>query len=138
MARLPSRDREDGLNILLDELKKADDFISVKNRRLNLIEKTLMIFSVITSGALWLLIGDVFGKVMIWIGAVISTVATGLTIYMEMSQLKRDKNDCLRVKGKMMDFLAEIRSGRMNDDVDRFWRDLKRLQTDLDNILINM
>jgi hypothetical protein len=131
MTMLPPGEKEEGLTTIINELREAEAFTSTTSKKLNKIELTIMILSVITSGALWLLISNVFNQLMVWIGAIISTIVTGLTIYMEMSQLKKKRIDGLRLRRELMNFLAELRSGAMDDDAERYWRDLKRFQDEL-------
>jgi hypothetical protein len=76
----------------------------------NLLDNSILILSVLTSGAFWALASDALSKVFGWIGAVISTVVTGLTIYMYTSGVQRKRKKAQMIFTEIGNFIVKVRS----------------------------
>ena len=88
------------------------------------LEYSVMALSVITSGALWALAADVAPKQLGWAGAVISTIVTGLTIYLYASGLQRKRKKAIVIRKEVGKFLAEVRGNPHLNEME-FWNKYK-------------
>jgi hypothetical protein len=90
----------------------------------NLLDNSILILSVLTSGAFWALASDALPKVVGWIGAVISTLVTGLTIYMYTSGVQRKRKKAQAILSELGKFIARVRSSP-NMSENEFWAGYK-------------
>jgi hypothetical protein len=86
----------------------------------NFLDNTILIFSVVTSGAFWALASDALPKLLGWIGAAISTLVTGLTIYMHTSAVNQKRKKAQLVAQELGKFVAQIR-GNPNLPDPEYW-----------------
>jgi len=92
--------------------------------RADSIEITVLVLSVLTSGAFWALVSDAVPKSLGLIGAAISTVVTFLTIYMYSSGLNAKRKTAIFIFKEIGKFMAEVRTSTSLDDRD-FWTKYK-------------
>jgi len=100
-----------------------DEADELKRRYANLadrIEMLVLALSVATSGAFWALASDSAPKALGWVGAAISTVVTGLTLYMYTSGVQSKRKKAIFVYREIGKFLGEAR-GNPNMDGSDFW-----------------
>lgn len=95
----------------------------------NKIQNLVLILSVITSGSLWLLLGNIAPDATIWLGAILSTIVTGLTIYMYASGINRKRTTAISLHRELSAFLAAIRSSEEGVDDSEFWDKFKSIET---------
>lgn len=84
------------------------------------IELLVLALSVITSGAVWALAADALPKQFGWIGAIISTVVTFLTIYMYSSGLQKKRKRAIVLSEEITEYLGE-RRGDPYLNQNEFW-----------------
>jgi hypothetical protein len=90
----------------------------------NLLDNSILILSVLTAGAFWALASDALPKIVGWVGAVISTLVTGLTIYMYASGIQRKRKKAQVIFSEMGKFIAHVRSSPNMSDHE-FWAGYK-------------
>jgi hypothetical protein len=95
--------------------------------RANTIELSVLVLSVFTSGAFWALVSDAAPKPMGLVGAAISTVVTGLTIYMYSFGLNRRRKNAIFISKEIGKFMADVRTNASMTDAE-FWAQYKLLQ----------
>jgi hypothetical protein len=88
------------------------------------IEVAIIVLSVLTSGAFWALASDLAPKPLGWAGAAISTVVTGLTIYMYASGVQKKRKDALFLFEEIGKYLGEVRGNPHLDEME-FWNRFK-------------
>jgi hypothetical protein len=93
----------------------------------NIIENTILIISVITSGGLWLLAAQVLPQATTWAGAALSTLTTSLTLYLNSSGVNKKRKKAIELHSEVSIFLARIRSNPNMTDSE-FWDTYKPLQ----------
>ena len=79
--KFESKGYKNGMAILIAMHRKIGSEISSTTKSSKRIEIIILILSVLTSGALWIIVGNQFVTLIQWVGAAISTILTGLTIY---------------------------------------------------------
>jgi len=84
------------------------------------IEVVILVLSVLTSGAFWALASDLAPKPLGWVGAAISTVVTGLTIYMYASAVQKKRKTALFLFEEIGKYLGEVRGNPHLDEME-FW-----------------
>ena len=87
-----------------------------RQRKMALVEPGAM--------SLWALASDALPKLLGWIGAVISTIVTGLTIYMHTSAVNHKRKKAQLVTDDLGKFVAEVRTNPQLSDVE-YWRSYK-------------
>jgi hypothetical protein len=88
------------------------------------IEYLLIFLTAVTSGAFWALAADRAPKEVGWIGAVISTVVIGLTIYLPKSAVQKERKKALFIFKEIGKFLAEVRGNPHFNNME-FWTKYK-------------
>jgi hypothetical protein len=69
----------------------------------------ILALSVLTSGALWLIVSHSAPKGTEFIGATISTLVTFLTIFLYASGLEAKRRGCLQLYKDIGEFIAQLR-----------------------------
>jgi hypothetical protein len=92
--------------------------------RSDFIEVTILVFSVLTSGAFWALISDTIPKAMGYAGAAVSTVVTFLTIYMYSSGLNTKRKTAIFIFKEIGKFMADVRASASMSEQE-FWTKYK-------------
>lgn len=103
---------------------EAEELLRRFAGRGNLLDNAILVLSVLTSGAFWALASDALPKLLGWIGAVISTIVTGLTIYMHTSAVNHKRKKAQLVTDDLGKFVAEVRTNPQLSDVE-YWRSYK-------------
>ena len=96
--------------------------------RADFLQNAILWLSVITSGALWLLVGQALPHTALWVGAIISTFVTGITLYLYASGINRKRSTAIFLHREISAFLAAIRSTPDMSDKE-FWDTYKDLET---------
>jgi hypothetical protein len=79
-----------------------------------------------------LLLGDILPKPTLWLGAIGSTLTTGITIYIGTNNLNRVRDRSLKLLNKVSILVAHVRSRDVEDGL--FWDTYKRLEFQLSEI----
>lgn len=95
-----------------------------------------IILSVGTTGSLWLSLSKVIPDITLWAGAVISTLITGITLYMKTTDIDQIRSDALSLQDEIGQFLAGIRTAE-NLPVD-YWDKYKDFDTRIDRVRYNV
>jgi len=110
--------------------------IATKNLTLDRkLEKTVLIISTLTSGALWTLIATQFENAAAWVGAIFTTIATGITIY--QSSIGPNKTNVLAqsLYEEIGEYLAGLASAvdfdsfEFRDTARKFEAKLRKIET---------
>jgi hypothetical protein len=121
------------VNKVMELQESAERFAAMYARRANAIDMTIIVLSVITSGAMWALAADVLPKILGWVGAAISTLVTFLTLYMYASGLQKKRKKALVLYTEITQCLGRIR-GAQNIADDEFWETYKRFEANLTSL----
>ena len=108
--------------------------IKKASKKVKFFTTIILVLSVITSGSLWLLLSKTLPEEILWIGAGISTIITGLSLYLKSSGLEAKKRQALATHGKMSEFIANVRSGIIQPGTQEFWMKIKMFENELVNI----
>jgi hypothetical protein len=87
----------------------------------------ILVISVITSGGLWLLAAHVLPQAVEWAGAALSTLTTGLALYMYSSGVNKKRQKAIDLHAKVGRFLGQIR-GNPDMREEDFWENFKLLE----------
>ena len=101
------------------------------SKQLRLINNTILVLSVVTTGGLWMLITGALPDYALWVGAIISTVVTGLTLYLKSSGMEAKKRKALAAYGQMSEFIGNVRGGAIKPGTEEFWIKIKMFQNEL-------
>jgi hypothetical protein len=107
----------------------AEAFAAKYAKRADGIDNTILVLSVVTSGALWAIAADVLPKPFGWAGAAISTVVTLLTIYMYASGLRKKRKKAVVLHTEITRFLGRMRGQGVNQE--EFWDTYKSFEAQL-------
>lgn len=92
-----------------------------------MIRNVVLALSVLTSGSLWLLLTRLVPGATLWFGAIASTLATFLTLYLYTAGINAIREEALELHRNMARFLAVIR-GRTDMSDQEFWNTYKDLE----------
>jgi hypothetical protein len=109
--------------ILADFIEKQMKFLS---KRVNFLEITVFVMSIITSGALWLLVGEIIPTIMTWVGAIINTLILIITGYVKIMGLNKKRDTVMELHKEVYQLLGEIRGSKIDNP--EFWDRYKNLQ----------
>jgi hypothetical protein len=121
------------LNDLLSYYHTVQDLIKAYATKANRIDSAILILSVVTSGALWLLASQVVPQVTAWVGAIISTVVTGLTIYLYASGLNRRRKTAHELYTDIGKFIAQYRATPGMSESD-YWNAVKGFESAIEDL----
>lgn len=111
--------------------RKIGEKIQSLKKKDRLIEIIILILSVLVAGAFWVLIGDTFPTSIKWLGAIISTVLTGLTIYQSTIGPKNEFEKTLKLYSNLGLFLAKTIENPRNFN----WNDFKLIETEYTELI---
>jgi len=97
------------------------------SNRARTIENTILAISVVTTGGLWLLAAQVLPQAILWLGAALSTLTTGLTLYLYSSGVNKKREKAINLHSEVSLFLAKIR-GDQGLTEKEFWDTFKPLE----------
>ncbi|AWB58199.1 hypothetical protein [Colwellia sp. Arc7-D] len=103
----------------------------------NAIQNTLLVIGVLTSGGLWLLVAQVLPQVLMWLGAIFSTLTTGLTLYMYSSGVNKKRQKAIELHSEVSDLLGKIRGNPKLTD-NEFWPIYKDLEHKIDTLMFGL
>jgi hypothetical protein len=115
---------------LIELQNSAEECVAKYARTADAIELTIIVLSVVTSGAVWALAADALPKQFGWAGAAISTIVTFLTIYMYASGLQKKRKKALVLHAEITRYLGVIR-GIAVIPSDEFWQTYKGFEARL-------
>ena len=112
------------INVLTDLYNQADELKTRYATTAKRIDVTVLILSVVTTGAFWALLSDAAPKALGWAGAIISTIVTGLTLYMYVGGVQSKRKKAIFVFKEIGKFLGEARGNPYMDTME-FWNRYK-------------
>jgi hypothetical protein len=115
---------------LIAQQSRAEQYVARYAKRADRIELTIIILSVVTSGAVWALAADALPKQFGWAGAAISTIVSFLTIYMYASGLQKKRKRALVVYTEITEFIGHVRGAQFLDESE-FWDTYKKFEAEL-------
>lgn len=110
--------REEAINSMTSLSRDMRQAISRTARQNRQIEIVILVLTVLTSGALWVLISQSFEKIAAWSGATISTILLGLMLYQRTQGPNQNLERLVEVQKKIDDLIIMLRSGKRYDPVD--------------------
>jgi len=119
--------REQRLSSALELYHQVADILARAASLATKLQLAVLILSVVTSGSLWLLLSKAVPEATLWFGAIVSTVTTGLTLYLKSSGLNKKRTKALDLYRDLGQFLAEVRASETLDDT-RFWDEYKKYE----------
>jgi hypothetical protein len=125
--------REEAVRLTV-ALHRAVGAVTSQTTRANYrIELTALILSVLTSGAIWVVVDGAFHGVATWVGAASSTLVTGLSIYQfTLGPRPRVKQAYVLYEAVGKE-LAHLRGATTFDQV-QFWDKYKAFEFDLEKL----
>jgi hypothetical protein len=109
----PTREEAIDQALLLNKsLRDSLLYFSVRHQR---IEKAILFLTVLTTGALWTLLALRFEAAATWVGAVISTVVTFLSLYQLNLGPKKTTETAVRLQNEADELLIQTRSSSSFD-----------------------
>ena len=130
--------REQAIEIVVGLHRDAGTLTSRFSTNSYRIEVTILVITVLTSGGIWVLISEAMPKEAAWLGAIFSTITSGLIIYQLTLGPKKRVKPVYELYEKIGKELANLRGGRKFnpslfwDNYKRFEYDLQRLQNPVD------
>ena len=124
------------LNITIKLYESLENQLSQLAGKANTIENVLLSISVVTSGGLWLLAVQVLPQTTTWAGAALSTLATGLTLYLYSSGVNKKRERAIDLHSEVSRFLARIR-GNPKMEEGKFWESYKLLEHKIRTLCYN-
>jgi hypothetical protein len=118
---------------LIEMYKWVGEIIGQANRTNIRLEIILIVISAITSGTLWMLLAGKLPEITTWVGAILSTIVTIITIYQKSLGPKKVYDDALPLYKNIGEFIAELRSQTVftHQDIKLAWHKYKSLQAGL-------
>lgn len=110
--------REEAINSMTSLSRDMRQAISRTARQNRQIETVILVLTVLTSGALWVLISQSFEKFAAWSGATISTIVLGLMLYQRTQGPNQNLEKLVEMQKKVDDLIIMLRSGKRYDPVD--------------------
>ena len=128
----PLRDGDAELQSVLRQYHQVRDILGRFSNRRKLCGALVLVLSVLTSGALWLLVGEAVPKPALWAGAVMSTLTTGITLYVYSSGMLQTIASSLALYRSIGKFLACVRSEAIPES--EYWDKVKGFEFELEKI----
>lgn len=94
----------------------------------NRLQLLALFLSVLTSGSLWLLLSKTVPQATLWFGAIASTLATGIALYLKSSGINQVRTKALVVFRDLGQFLAEVRASK-NMPEEHYWSKYKEFES---------
>jgi hypothetical protein len=107
---------------------KVGGIVESSSKASRKIEILLLIVSILTSGALWILLSISLSKLTLWVGAIFSTITSGLNIFQIAFGPKKEFNESLNLYRDIGNELAHMRASKEIDET-RFWDQYKAFET---------
>ncbi|MFZ1748030.1 MAG: hypothetical protein WBO24_18275 [Nitrospirales bacterium] len=115
------------LNLTLELYSSLEQKLQEYASRGNTIENLVLVISVFTTSGLWLLAAQVIPQLTTWAGAVLSTINTGLVLYLYSSGVNKKRGKAISLHSDVSMFLAKMR-GNQNFTEEEFWNTYKPLE----------
>ncbi|HYX72880.1 MAG TPA: hypothetical protein VE732_08920 [Nitrososphaera sp.] len=119
--------RKEAVNRLVVMYNEVEAFLAKVASRSKLLELTVLILSVLTSGSLWLLLSNKVPGTTLWFGAIASTVVSGITLYIKSSGLNRTRVKALSLYQDLGQLIAEVRDAESLQDIS-YWPKVKQIE----------
>jgi len=129
----PVLDSDNRLNDLLGYYHTVHDLIRSYATKADRIDNTILVLSVLVSGAFWLLASQAVPQAIAWAGATVSTVVTGLTIYLYASGLNRRRKKAHELYTDIGQFIAKYRADHGMSDKE-YWDKVKRIESEIEGL----
>ncbi len=102
--------------------------IQQSSRRGKTVETLGLLISILTTGTLWMLISEAIPRVVLWFGALASSVTTALNIVPFFRDFPKKRMEALTLCQEIGQFIAAVRA---SEDVlsEDYWASLKRFET---------
>jgi len=107
----------------------AEKLLRTITRTSNFLRTTSLVLSVLTTGSLWLVLTKAIPAVTLWAGAIASTVATFITLYLKSAGASKRHAKILVIHGDIAKLLAKVRADKAEPG--EFWDTYKKLEHDL-------
>jgi hypothetical protein len=98
--------QNDQINEVIGLYVRIEETISKTAKLVKSLDLLVPALSVLTSGSLWLLVSQILPSSTLWLGALISTVTTGITLYISAAGLNRRRSRALDLHKRTGRFLA--------------------------------
>ena len=108
-------------------LQQIQGLIHPWSRRIKILSFVSLVLSVLTSGALWLLLSDVVPIQTLWFGAIASTITTLIFAYIKGFAVERQRDQALDIHDDILKFLARLRATPDYSEK-RFWDEYKAIE----------
>jgi hypothetical protein len=108
--------RDQAATELIDEL---DRLIRSYAKQNDYVDYAILVLSTVTTGAIWLLVGQILPIAAAWVGAIISTVVTVLTILSLTVGFSRKRRQAIDLREDISRFVAEQQMRNFRSDF--FW-----------------
>jgi hypothetical protein len=92
------------------------------------LEMTVLVLSILTSGSLWLLLGEAIPQPTLWLGAIASTIVTIITLYLNTSGVKKVRKQAIGLYQALGRFIAECRASTSGLSDEMYWGRLKEFE----------
>jgi hypothetical protein len=109
--------------------EEAQQLLRSITRLANTLKTIALILSVLTTGSLWLVLTKALPEFTLWAGAVASTAATFIALYLKSTGSSRKHGRAIVIHGDIAQLLAKVRSGQIQEG--DFWSLYKNLEHDL-------
>lgn len=128
------RPGDEPLEPILREYRGCEALVKRLSSRLRVLNNVILMASVTTTGSLWLLISDVFPTSAAWVGAVLSTIVSGLSLHLKTSGLAPKLREALKTYGEIGQFIASVRGGDIPVGSAAFWQKIKEFENALTGV----
>ena len=128
----PLTDGDQQLQTVLESYHAVREILRRFSARRKLCGVSVLILSVLTSGALWLLVGETLPKAILWLGAVLSTLTTAITSYVYWSGMLQTIASSLALYKVIGKFLVRLRSEAVPDN--EYWEKVKSFEFELERL----
>jgi hypothetical protein len=128
----PLADNDDQLKAVLVLYDQVAEILRRFSTRRRLYGLSVLVLSVLTSGALWLLVGQIVPKTILWLGALASTATTAITLYIYSSGMIQTIAISLTLYRSIGKFVAQLRSEPVSQA--DYWDKLKGFEFQLERL----
>jgi hypothetical protein len=128
----PSMQSNQRLQRVLALYEEVEAIVGRYSSRRKICSAVILFLSVITSGALWLLLGNLAPHATLWLGAIASTITTVITLYVYSSGMIQTIANSLTLYKTIGRFVARLRSEPLSDG--EYWDRVKGFEFELQKL----
>ena len=125
VTRFESEDYSDAMARLVAMHRRIADRVRAASKSDKRLQVTILAISALTSGALWILVGIALPVIGAWVGAALSTLVAGLTLYQLTVGPGREVERLNELFSEFGRSLAHAREHRNNFS----WHNFKHLES---------